>query len=115
MALRANTLSYRLVSFFKKHSPEWIPSGDIQRLVSDKTKWLPRTAVRLLQVLKKKGYLEVRYGDKNHAWYRYKKDAPPVDKVKAVKIKPPAEPVTLFTRLEKKQKKENEHDTKLDK
>ena len=64
------SLKSRIVRFLlKKHG--WVSGGDIQRLVMEHTKHLPRTAVRRLQEAVEEGKLEVRYSGKhNHAEYK---------------------------------------------
>lgn len=47
----------------------FVASGDLQRLVVEKTKYTPRTAVRRLEELAAEGKLEVQYR-KGHAYYR---------------------------------------------
>lgn len=66
------SLRHRILSYFRRNPDEWIPSADIQRMVMNKTTFLPRTAVRALQKLQEDGRLEVDYrGRKNHSHYRY--------------------------------------------
>ena len=64
------SLKDRIVRYLlTKHG--WISGGDIQRLVMEHTKHLPRTAVRRLQEAVEEGKLEVRYtGKHNHAEYK---------------------------------------------
>jgi len=62
------SLKDRLELFLRKHGA-WIASGELQRLVAQKTTYTPRTTVRRLEELAEEGVLEVKYL-KGHAWYR---------------------------------------------
>lgn len=64
------SLKDRIVKYImRKHG--WVSGGEIQRIVMEHTKHLPRTAVRRLQEAVEEGKLEVRYtGAHNHAEYR---------------------------------------------
>ena len=61
-------LKDRLMRYMLKRHSEWIPSGELQRLVSAYTTQTPRTCVRRLQELHEAGKLE-RKLIKGHAWY----------------------------------------------
>ena len=65
------SLKERLVNFLLKyHEKEgWIPSGELQRIVAQKTSYTPRTTCRRLEELVVEGKLEVKY-IKGHAWYK---------------------------------------------
>lgn len=63
-------LKKRLLAYFQKHPHTWIASGDIQRLVTEKTDYTAANATRRLRELENEGELEVDYR-KNHAYYRY--------------------------------------------
>lgn len=62
------SLKDRLVNFLLK-SHGWISSGELQRIVAEKTTYTPRTTCRRLEELVVEGKLEVQYR-KGHAWYR---------------------------------------------
>lgn len=72
----ATTLRERILKFLQKKrsmTEAFTSSGTIQDLVSKKTSFMPRTAVRVLQKLAEEGELEVKYeGSKHHAVYRAK-------------------------------------------
>lgn len=48
----------------------WIASGEIQRLVTERTKFSPSNATRRLRELREDGLLEQKLV-KGHAFYRY--------------------------------------------
>jgi hypothetical protein len=62
------------MSFLQNHYPDWVASGDLQRVIAEKTEYTPRTAVRRLQEMANRGVLmvELRAG---HAFYRYNPDS----------------------------------------
>lgn len=62
------TLKDRIYSYFRAH-PEWISSGEIQRLVMKNTSYTPSNASRRLRELHTEGKLQVKYV-KGHAWYK---------------------------------------------
>ena len=64
-------LKDRLLRYFKKHHTQFIPSGEIQRLVATYTTQTPRTCVRRLQEMAEEGILE-RKLVKGHTHYRLK-------------------------------------------
>lgn len=66
------TLKERLLRYLKKCN-EWVPSGEIQRIVANKTTYTPRTTVRRLQELAESGALEVKMV-RGHAHYKFKQD-----------------------------------------
>ena len=70
------SLKERLAVYLDRHYPNWLASGEIQRIVMAKTTYTGRTVVRRLEELARGGVLEVRYGGKNHAFYRTKKNTP---------------------------------------
>jgi hypothetical protein len=49
----------------------WRASGDIQRIVSEKTNYTPANSSRRLRELAEEGELEVEIRD-GHSWYCYK-------------------------------------------
>ena len=69
--MEPESLRDRLASYLERHYPDWLPSGELQRLVVMKTSYTGRTAVRRLQELVRDGVLEVGYRERNHAWYRW--------------------------------------------
>lgn len=90
MPVKQKSLSGRLVAFLERRYPQWMASGDLQRIIAEKTDYTPRTSVRRLQELAEAGVLEVEQRE-NHAWYRYHLGAPipeekplPVEKVAAI-------------------------------
>lgn len=74
------SLKERLVRYLKNNHG-WVSSGQLQKLVMEKTIYLPRTAVRRLEELAEEGILEVQYRAKNHAWYRLSQSKSFEDKV----------------------------------
>lgn len=69
------TLKARLVRYLRAN-PTWISSGDLQRLVADKTTYTPRTTCRRLEELAQEGAIEVSYR-KGHAWYKHRSQSLP--------------------------------------
>lgn len=67
------TLEERIIKYLKKQD-KFVASGEIQRLVAQKTNYTPQTAGRIMRRLAEMGKLEVDYRAKRHAWYRFKKD-----------------------------------------
>jgi DNA-binding transcriptional ArsR family regulator len=66
------TLKNRLATFLRKHySQQFIASGELQRIVAERTKYTPQNVGRRLRELENEGVVEVRY-EKNHAFYRFK-------------------------------------------
>lgn len=64
------SLKERLTKYLRNHHG-WVASGELQRLVMEKTTYTPRTTVRRLEELAEEGGLEVSYR-KGHAFYRSK-------------------------------------------
>jgi hypothetical protein len=64
------SLKERLAIYFRRH-PQWISSGDIQRLVMERTNYTAQNVGRRLRELENDGVLQVEYR-KSHAWYRAK-------------------------------------------
>ena len=62
------SLKDRLLRYLLK-GHGFVASGDLQRLVAEKTTYTPRTTVRRLEELVTEGKLEVEYR-KGHAFYR---------------------------------------------
>jgi hypothetical protein len=75
MADKELSLKQRLVNYLQRVYPEWIASGDIQRMVMNKTSYTARTAVRRLEELAMEGVLHVGHRERNHAWYRWNPEA----------------------------------------
>lgn len=65
------SLKERILAYYKAHPGQWIASGDIQRMVTEKTTYTAANATRRLRELAEDGELEVEYR-KNHAYYRRK-------------------------------------------
>lgn len=63
------TLKQRILRYFKNNPERLIPSGEIQRLVTEKTHYTPANASRRLRELAQEGLLDVTQ-IKNHAHYR---------------------------------------------
>lgn len=65
------SLKDRLAIFLKKHySQAWIASGDLQRIVAEKTDYTPQNVGRRLRELENEGDVEVKYV-RGHAHYRF--------------------------------------------
>ena len=62
------TLRDRLLKYLK-NNPQWFASGELQRIVLEKTTYTPQTTGRVLRQLCTDGLIEVTYR-KNHAWYK---------------------------------------------
>jgi len=69
--MNKQSLKNRLASYFKRNAGLWIASGDLQRVVAEKTTYTPQNVGRRLRELENEGVVEVRY-EKNHAYYRFK-------------------------------------------
>jgi len=63
------TLKERILAYYQKHPGEWIASGEIQRMVTEKTKYTAQNAGRRMRELAEDNLLEVEYR-KGHAFYR---------------------------------------------
>jgi DNA-binding transcriptional ArsR family regulator len=63
-----STLKSRLLKWLRTH-PGYIPSGELQRLVAQSTKYSPQNVGRRLRELENEGLVEVKY-EKGHAHYR---------------------------------------------
>jgi len=59
----------RLERFFRNHPDTWFPSGEIQRMVTERTHYTPSNATRRLREMAEEGILEVKQV-KNHAHYK---------------------------------------------
>lgn len=68
------TLRERLIRYMRNNHG-WIASGDIQRLVMEKTSYTPSNASRRLRELAEENILEVQLR-KGHAFYRIKQQTP---------------------------------------
>jgi hypothetical protein len=55
-----SALNDRLAAYFRRNHSTWISSGDIQRIASAKTTYMPSNLSRQLRELKNEGVLEVR-------------------------------------------------------
>ena len=75
MADKELSLKQRLVNYLRRVYPDWVASGDIQRMVMNKTSYTARTAVRRLEELARDSVLHVGHREKNHAYYRWNPDA----------------------------------------
>lgn len=65
------SLKDRLARFLKLHySRTWIASGDLQRIVAEKTDYTPQNVGRRLRELENEGIVEVKYV-RGHAHYRF--------------------------------------------
>ena len=74
------SLRDRLARFLKAHySNAWIASGDLQRIVADKTEYTPQNVGRRLRELENESVVEVKYV-RGHAYYRFN-GRPPVDQL----------------------------------
>ena len=62
-------LKSRLHNFLVKIYPQEIASGELQRIVMQKTTYTPRTTVRRLEELQNEGKIKVSY-KKGHSWYQ---------------------------------------------
>jgi hypothetical protein len=66
------SLKERLATFLRKyHSQQFIVSGELQRIVAEKTTYTPQNVGRRLRELENENVVEVRY-EKNHAFCRFK-------------------------------------------
>jgi DNA-binding transcriptional ArsR family regulator len=75
--MHRTTLKERLLKWLRNH-PQWVASGDLQRIVSQTTDYTPQNVGRRLRELQTEGLIEVRY-QKNHAHYRAVAKAPSMD------------------------------------
>ena len=90
------SLKERLVRYFQKHHTQFIPSGEIQRLVAQYTDQTPRTCVRRLQEMAEAGILE-RKLVKGHTHYRLAQEVPsPYDKLQLLKKAVPAQTLQMI-------------------
>jgi DNA-binding Lrp family transcriptional regulator len=65
------SLKDRLTRFLKaNYSQAWIASGDLQRIVAEKTDYTPQNVGRRLRELENEGVVEVKYV-RGHAHYRF--------------------------------------------
>lgn len=80
------SLRERILNYYKNHKGEWISSGEIQRLVVEKTKYTPQNAGRRLRELAEDGLLEVEYR-KGHAFYRFNEAMQPMKRVSEIEVK----------------------------
>lgn len=68
------TLRDRIYAYFLKQPMVWIPSAQIEKIVSQNTKYIASNASRQCRQLAQDGLLEREerpYQSKNIAWYRY--------------------------------------------
>ena len=69
------SLKDRLARFLKaNYADRWIASGDLQRIVAEKTTYSPQNVGRRMRELENEGIVEVKYV-RGHAYYRYAKAA----------------------------------------
>lgn len=80
----ALTLKSRLVRFMQKRHTAWIPSGELQRIVAERTSYSPANVTRRLRECVEDGSLKVKYV-KNHAHYRFLSSEKALDMVAAPK------------------------------
>src|SRR5438309_2367885 len=74
------SLKERLGTFLRKHySQQFISSGELQRIVAEKSQYTPQNVGRRLRELENEEVVEVRY-QKNHAYYRYRTQGSIADK-----------------------------------
>jgi hypothetical protein len=71
------TLKERLLKWLCSH-PGYIPSGELQRIVAQSTKYSPQNVGRRLRELHTEGLIEVKY-ERGHAHYRAAHKAPTMD------------------------------------
>lgn len=71
MEIYSMTLKQRLYNYMLKQHTEFIPSGELQKLVMLHTSYTPSNASRRLRELENEGLLEVKYM-RGHAHYRVK-------------------------------------------
>lgn len=69
------TLKQRILSYFQRNPDLVVPSGEIQRMVQEKTIYTPSNATRRLRELAQEGFLEVKQ-IKNHAHYKLAPNTP---------------------------------------
>jgi DNA-binding transcriptional ArsR family regulator len=62
------TLKERLLKWLRNH-PGFIPSGELQRIVAQSTKYSPQNVGHRLRELENEGLIEVKY-ERGHAHYR---------------------------------------------
>lgn len=79
------SIRQRILNYYKRRKGEWIASGEIQRLVAEKTDKTPQNAGRRLRELAEDGLLEVEIR-KKHAWYRFKEQAPQIKRVMHIEV-----------------------------
>jgi hypothetical protein len=69
--MNRKSLKDRLAAFLKKYySAAWISSGELQRIVAEKTDYTPQNVGRRLRELENEGVVEVKYV-RGHAHYRF--------------------------------------------
>lgn len=69
MNTTTKSLKTRLVEYLQRKGT-WMASGELQRLVSERTTYTAQNAGRRLREAVNEGLLEVKY-DKGHAQYRF--------------------------------------------
>lgn len=77
------SLKDRIYDYLKARPNHRVPSGEIQRLVTQKTSYTAANATRRLRELAEDGLIEVEY-EKNHAHYYYK--PPKTQTVRTIEI-----------------------------
>jgi len=64
------SLKDRLHNYLKKIYPNSIASGELQRIVAEKTTYSPQNVGRRMRELENEGKVKVHYV-KKHAWYTH--------------------------------------------
>lgn len=72
------TLKNRLLRYLERKGA-WIASGNIQRLVAEKTSYTPQNVGRRLRELANEGKISRRLDSHGHAWYRIRQEEKPKD------------------------------------
>lgn len=66
-------LADRLTRYLESRYPDYVASGELQKLTIERAGQTGKTCTRRLQELAADGVLEVQYREKHHAFYRAKK------------------------------------------
>ncbi len=64
------SLKDRLLKYVRSIYPNEIAKGELDRIVMLNTKYVPENVGRRMREMVNEGLLEVRYGNKNHAFYK---------------------------------------------
>ncbi len=81
--MKKQSLKERILAYYQSRPGERVPSGEIQRLVTTKTKYTAANATRRLRELAEDGILQVDY-ERNHAIYWW--EAPATRTVRRVVV-----------------------------